>query len=145
MDDKKLLNVLGEKELLKVSVKDSLVQTLSNNNLIDSISDLVNYDVWELIQEIIWKAEVNIWDLYIVGGIVRDLFFAKKNKEISIQDIDLVVDGKNSSFNVAAGIELAKILKQRHPEASLTVHHDFKTASLFWDKGALKSSDKAET
>ncbi len=134
MDDKKLLNVLGEEELLKVSAENSLVQTLSNDNLIDSISGLVNCDVWQLIQEIVWEAEVNIWDLYIVGGIVRDLFLAKKNKEISIQDIDLVVDGKNSSLNVAVGIKLAEILKQRHPEASLTVHHDFKTASLLWNK-----------
>ncbi|KFF41487.1 MAG: tRNA nucleotidyltransferase/poly(A) polymerase [Candidatus Atelocyanobacterium thalassa isolate SIO64986] len=139
MNKKKLLNILGKKDLLEINTKNSLVRNLSNENLIETdlielISSLVNHNIWQLIKEITWEAEIKAWDLYIVGGVVRDLFLVNKNKKILTQDIDLVVDGNNSSLNIGAGIEIAQTIKQRHPEAKLVVHYDFKTASLSWNE-----------
>ena len=139
MNNKELLNILKKENLPETKIKNNSDQKLSQNLLIDAdlmklISDSVDNNIWQLLEEIIQEAELKAWSLYVVGGIVRDLFLLKKNQKILIQDIDLVVDSNTSPSNIGAGIELAQTLKKRYPEVLLTVYHDFKTASLSWNK-----------
>lgn len=62
-------------------------------------------------------------NLYLVGGVVRDLLLAKANF-----DLDLVLEGN--------AINLAKQLHQ--PEAmKLTTHPHFGTAKLQWDRWSV--------
>lgn len=61
--------------------------------------------------------------LYLVGGVVRDLFLGKANL-----DLDLVVEGN--------AIELAKQLKKTN-QVKITTHPRFNTAKLQWDKWSV--------
>ncbi|MGI0485616.1 CBS domain-containing protein [Pantanalinema rosaneae CENA516] len=82
-------------------------------------------------------AEQRGWQLYLVGGAVRDLLLATwQPQELAeqqlIQDIDLVVDGFHRAADVGAGVELARSLQETYPQARLDVHGKFQTAALLW-------------
>ncbi|BAU11111.1 tRNA nucleotidyltransferase/poly(A) polymerase family protein [Leptolyngbya sp. NIES-3755] len=77
-------------------------------------------------------AEDRGWHLYLVGGAVRDLLLANPNAEVSLSDIDFVVDGFHKSAEVGAGVELAKCLQEIYPQARLEIHGKFQTAALLW-------------
>lgn len=77
-------------------------------------------------------AEARGWQLYLVGGAVRDLLLADADVEVSLSDIDLVVDGFHRSADVGAGVELAKALQAIYPQARLEIHGKFQTAALLW-------------
>ena len=101
MNNKELLNILKKENLPETKIKNNSDQKLSQNLLIDAdlmklISDSVDNNIWQLLEEIIQEAELKAWSLYVVGGIVRDLFLLKKNQKILIQYIDLVVDSNTS-------------------------------------------------
>lgn len=89
---------------------------------------------WELLNEASSQAEQRGWHLYLVGGAVRDLLLAKDTttRNLTIQDIDLVVDGFHKSADVGAGVELARALQPLYPGARLEVHGAFQTAALLW-------------
>ncbi|HTL89511.1 MAG TPA: CBS domain-containing protein, partial [Leptolyngbya sp.] len=72
------------------------------------------------------------WHLYLVGGAVRDLLLADPNAEVSLSDIDFVVDGFHQTAEVGAGVELAKLLQSLYPQARLEIHGKFQTAALLW-------------
>ncbi|HEY9660368.1 MAG TPA: poly(A) polymerase, partial [Allocoleopsis sp.] len=57
-----------------------------------------------------------------------------------IQDIDLVVDGFHRAADQAAGVELAKALRQQYPDARLQVHGRFQTAALTWHNDRILNS-----
>jgi tRNA nucleotidyltransferase (CCA-adding enzyme) len=86
------------------------------------------------------QAEQNGWHLYLVGGAVRDLLLADAESQVSLSDIDLVVDGFHRSADVGAGVELARSLQQLYPNARLEVHGRFQTAALLWHKDASLDS-----
>jgi len=70
--------------------------------------------------------------LYLVGGVVRDLFLGQANL-----DLDLVVEGN--------AIELAKQLKKLN-QAKITTHPRFNTAKLQWDRWSVDlATARAET
>jgi tRNA nucleotidyltransferase (CCA-adding enzyme) len=70
--------------------------------------------------------------LYLVGGVVRDLFLGQANL-----DLDLVVEGD--------AIELAKQLKKIN-QAKITTHPRFNTAKLQWDRWSVDlATARAET
>ena len=73
-------------------------------------------------------AQKNGWQLYLVGGGVRDLL-RMEGGDIGLTDLDLVVDGVGAD---GAGVTLAEELRSRYPEAKLTVHPAFQTAALVW-------------
>jgi tRNA nucleotidyltransferase (CCA-adding enzyme) len=62
-------------------------------------------------------------NLYLVGGVVRDLLLEKPNF-----DLDLVVEGN--------AIEMAHQLLQARP-GKITTHPHFKTAKIKWDKWSV--------
>jgi tRNA nucleotidyltransferase (CCA-adding enzyme) len=71
------------------------------------------------------QAQAHGWQLYLVGGAVRDLRLGAT----TLEDIDLVVDGV---ADTAAGVALARSLQQTYSAARLQVHGQFQTAALSW-------------
>lgn len=71
------------------------------------------------------------WQLYLVGGAVRDLLLATPEQPLSVQEFDLVVDGVETTA-IAAGVALAETLQKVYPETQLQVYGQFQTAALIW-------------
>ncbi|MBD2462038.1 CBS domain-containing protein [Oscillatoria sp. FACHB-1407] len=101
-----------------------LVQNLLRQRLIDPL--------WQVLMTAAEQAEQRGWQLYVVGGAVRDLLLADPQQPLLIDDIDLVVDGFHQSADTGAGVELARALQQTYPDARLQVHGRFQTAALLW-------------
>jgi tRNA nucleotidyltransferase (CCA-adding enzyme) len=76
-------------------------------------------------------AQSHGWQLYLVGGGVRDLLLATRDTPVILCDVDLVVDGGSSQAE-RAGMVLAEALQTLYPETQLTVHGKFQTAALQW-------------
>lgn len=101
---------------------------------ISQLRDRLSPPLWKLLQKTAQKAEKSGWHLYLVGGAVRDLLLADQQKQVLLEDIDLVVDGFHKSADVGAGVELAKALQKIYPDVRLEVHGQFQTAALLWHK-----------
>jgi len=78
------------------------------------------------------QAEAFGWQLYLVGGAVRDLLLAIHSQPPVFQEFDLVVDGVQDPPPEGAGVKLARSLLEHYPEAQLQVHGKFQTAALQW-------------
>lgn len=77
------------------------------------------------------------WNLYLVGGGVRDVLLAKDDEPLLLQDIDLVVDGFHRAADDRAGVELAETIQETYPQARLSVHGEFQTAALLWHQDPI--------
>lgn len=75
------------------------------------------------------------WQLYLVGGAVRDLLLAGPDQPFAVKEFDLVVDGVDTTA-VAAGVTLAQTLQETYPETQLQVYGQFQTAALIWPPGS---------
>ncbi|NJM45667.1 MAG: CCA tRNA nucleotidyltransferase [Alkalinema sp. RU_4_3] len=73
------------------------------------------------------------WQLYLVGGGVRDLLLGDETTPLRLKDLDLVV----AAGDRGAGLILAEALKAAYPEAQLTLHSKFQTAAMVWNNGEL--------
>ncbi len=93
----------------------------------------ISPELWQLLSIAANMCNKRGWQLYIVGGAVRDLLLATDD-QLVLADIDLVVDGDARSGNSGAGVELASELQKLYPTARLDVHGQFQTAALFWNK-----------
>ncbi|MEL7039072.1 MAG: CBS domain-containing protein [Cyanobacteria bacterium J06592_8] len=90
------------------------------------------------------------WQLYLVGGGVRDLLLSEPQKTLFLTDIDLVVDGCHQSLNISnndqnytqnpAAVELATALQKIYSNARLEVHGQFQTAALLWHNDPILES-----
>jgi tRNA nucleotidyltransferase (CCA-adding enzyme) len=92
--------------------------------------------LWDVLAAAADQAERRGWQLYLVGGTVRDLLLADPQASLMLQDIDLVVDGVYNPLIEGAGVELARSLQQIYPEAQLQPHGQFQTAKLAWPRGS---------
>jgi tRNA nucleotidyltransferase (CCA-adding enzyme) len=88
--------------------------------------------LWQVLMQAAEQAEQRGWQIYLVGGAVRDLLLAKPEEPLLIDDIDLVVDGFHQAADQAAGVEMARALQQLYPTVRLQVHGRFQTAALLW-------------
>ncbi len=98
------------------------------------LKESLNPALQEILRQAAIAAENRGWQLYLVGGGVRDLLLANLPKDRVWQDVDLVVDGYHQGAESAAGVELAKVLCQCYPRARLQIHGQFQTAALLWHK-----------
>jgi tRNA nucleotidyltransferase (CCA-adding enzyme) len=72
------------------------------------------------------------WDLYLVGGAIRDLLrHDSHDLTLTLPDLDLVVSGETET-PTDAGIQVAIDLQAVYPPAKLTSHPNFQTAALTW-------------
>lgn len=75
------------------------------------------------------------WQIYLVGGAVRDLLLAGPDHPFAVKEFDLVVDGVDTTSK-SAGVALAKTLHQTYPETQLQIYGQFQTAALIWPAGS---------
>ncbi|MCT7948857.1 CBS domain-containing protein [Ancylothrix sp. C2] len=114
-------------------------------SLQEQLRNRMTPQLWHFLKTAGELAENRGWQLYLVGGAVRDLLLAKPDDILELSDIDLVVDGyykpEALSGNLdkrqsGAGVQLAKALQERFPQARLDIHGKFQTAALLWHKDA---------
>ena len=101
----------------------------------DGLRSHLNPKLWQLLETAAQAAQERGWQLYLVGGAVRDVLRGMQSPqetEVVLTDIDLVVDGFHQSATVGAGVELATVLQERFAGARLDVHGAFQTAALLW-------------
>lgn len=104
------------------------------DGLLFDLRDRLKPPLWEFINCAAQQAEERHWNLYLVGGIVRDLLVHKFDNRCPIlfTDIDLVVDGCSGIAVPNGGIELAKVLQKLYSNTRLECHPKFQTADLIW-------------
>ena len=96
------------------------------------LRDCLHPALWQVLTIAAETAQSRGWQLYLVGGAVRDLMLATPDQVLLLKDIDLVVDGFYQTADSGAGVELAKALQAAYPAARLDVHGRFQTAALLW-------------
>jgi tRNA nucleotidyltransferase (CCA-adding enzyme) len=94
-------------------------------------------ELWQLLTIAADLATAQGWQLYLVGGAVRDLSLSLGRQDLAqaellLQDIDLVVDRQDRSAEAGAGVELARSLQATCPQARLEIHPKFQTAAVIW-------------
>jgi tRNA nucleotidyltransferase (CCA-adding enzyme) len=102
------------------------------SHLLPTLQNRLKPAIWELLQQLTSAAQQRGWNLYLVGGGVRDVLLTSDNEPLLLQDIDLVVDGYHRSTDDRAGVELAEVIQQMYPELSISIHGEFQTAALSW-------------
>jgi len=132
------------RELHQQKARDSGSNTeLSNCPMPESVEQLlrsgISAELWQLLSIAANIAQERGWQLYIVGGAVRDLLLATDDK-LALTDIDLVVDGNCGTDDSGAGVELAASLQKLYPDSRLDVHGQFQTAALLWHKDSAFGS-----
>ncbi|MCC3586145.1 CBS domain-containing protein [Microcoleus sp. PH2017_30_WIL_O_A] len=136
---------------------------LSNYPVSESVEQLlrsgISSELWQLLSIAANIARERGWQLYIVGGAVRDLLLALNDTKggqdahpttlnscgtgilpVTLTDIDLVVDGNCGTDDSGAGVELASALQKLYPDSRLDVHGQFQTAALLWHKDSAFGS-----
>jgi len=88
--------------------------------------------LWDMLQVMAQVASDRGWQLYLIGGGVRDLFLSDDAAPLTLPDVDLVVDSAYQTLEMGAGVVLAEAIKAQHPEAELQVYGRFQTAALVW-------------
>ncbi|EDZ95807.1 MAG: CBS domain-containing protein [Limnospira sp. PMC 1291.21] len=107
-------------------------------------------ELWQILAKIAELSQQRGWQIYLVGGGVRDLLLAESTDNLLLHDIDLVVDGcyHNSTNNISdeatmtisPAVELARSLQEYYPQARLEVHGQFQTAALLWHNHPVLNS-----
>lgn len=147
LQDNQLLGVVTRTDVLRqlhqeraIGKQDSDQQSLISACLLPNFKNRLTPALWNLLSHAASEAEKRGWQLYIVGGAVRDILLSSaqysssqdSNSTLFLQDIDLVVDGFHRAADVGAGVELAKALQSDYPPVRLEVHGEFQTAALLW-------------
>ncbi|MEM6520856.1 MAG: CBS domain-containing protein [Cyanobacteria bacterium P01_C01_bin.70] len=96
--------------------------------------------LWKMLQAMATEASDRGWQLYLVGGGVRDLFLSDRATSLNLPDVDLVVDSAYQTLEMGAGIVLAEAIKAQYPEAELQVYGRFQTAALVWHQSPFDPS-----
>ncbi len=116
-------------------VKTSAANREGNSLDLQQLQTKLAPQIWELLMQAAQIAVQEGWQLYLVGGAVRDLLLeatTTTKANLAIKDIDLVVDGFHQAADVGAGVKLATALQQLYPGARLDIHGAFQTAALLW-------------
>ncbi|MEL6929008.1 MAG: CBS domain-containing protein [Cyanobacteria bacterium J06600_6] len=107
-------------------------KTSLTSQLLSTLQNRLEPAIWHLLQEVTNAAKERGWNLYLVGGGVRDVLLTDDREPLLLQDIDLVVDGYHRTAEDRAGVELAGVIQKMHPQVSVTIHGEFQTAALSW-------------
>ncbi len=116
-----------QQPLKSIDSLDSTVSTYPN------LAERLRPELWALLQVMAGLAQDRGWQLYLVGGVVRDLFLATDRGLLSTPDLDLVVDGEDTN-DERSGVELAQALHDLYPTAKLNIYGKFQTAALKWHR-----------
>ena len=125
----------GQNEIVNTSSKANLT-----TRLLPTLQNRLEPPIWELLQKVTNAAQAKGWNLYLVGGGVRDVLLTDESEPLLLQDIDLVVDGFHRSADDRAGVELAGVIQEMYPNVSVSIHGEFQTAALSWHKDPIFSN-----
>jgi tRNA nucleotidyltransferase (CCA-adding enzyme) len=146
------LPVLEGAELIGVVTRTDVLRQLHQNReeleltdnkipatscLLPTLKNRLARPIWQLLSYIATEAQNRGWNLYLVGGGVRDLLLIEDNEPLLLQDIDLVVDGFHRAADDEAGVTLANTIKEKYPQSRLSIHGEFQTAALLWHKDPI--------
>ncbi|MDR5638046.1 CBS domain-containing protein [Thermosynechococcus sp. PP42] len=122
------------RHLYALSRETETVCPLPTLNLYEALQQRLPEQLWTLLQRAAAIAKERGWQLYLVGGAVRDLLLAiaQGNHHLPTREFDLVVDGVQQEE--AAGVHLAQALHDLYPETDLQIYGQFQTAALHWPK-----------
>lgn len=123
----------GEEDAVGLAVP--IVRSPSAQHLQTQLQQRLTPDLWVMLMDMAAVAAANRWQLYLIGGAVRDLFLTPTTEPLQLQDIDLVVDSAYQTLEMGAGVVLAQAVQAKHPEAELQVYGRFQTAALVWHDG----------
>lgn len=110
----------------------SVVRPPAAPQLIDRLRQRLTPEVWAMLKEMAAVAVKQNWQLYLVGGAVRDLFLTPDAAPLHLQDVDLVVDSAYQTLEMGAGVVLAQAIQAKYPAAELQIYGRFQTAALVW-------------
>ena len=110
------------------------------SHLLPTLQNRLKPAIWQLLQEVTAAAHARGWNLYLVGGGVRDVLLTQDHEPLLLQDIDLVVDGYHRSQDQGAGVELAAVIQQMYPQVSVSIHGEFQTAAITWHQDPVFGS-----
>jgi tRNA nucleotidyltransferase (CCA-adding enzyme) len=133
---------------------------LASKSIRQTLRQRLAPQLWELLADIAELAEERGWQLYLIGGGVRDVLLAGEEDTLMLSDIDLVVDGcweslaekkeavskqlkslKSSGDKTnPPAVELGKAVQKLYPAARLEVHGRFQTAALLWHNDPVHNS-----
>lgn len=112
------------------------------SNVDELLQDRLAPELWQILSKIAELSYQQGWQIYLVGGGVRDLLLADSTETLLLNDIDLVVDGcyrhstnnisDNDTNSISPAVDLGRSLQEYYPEARLEVHGQFQTAALLW-------------
>lgn len=102
------------------------------SHLLPTLQKRLEPAIWQLLQSVTEASQQRGWNLYLVGGGVRDVLLTSDDQPLLLQDIDLVVDGYHRSADEGAGVELAGVIQKMYPQVSVSIHGEFQTAALIW-------------
>ncbi|MGD1921535.1 MAG: CBS domain-containing protein [Pleurocapsa sp.] len=125
----------GQNEIIDISSKANVT-----TRLLPTLQNRLESTIWELLQKVTDAAQAKGWNLYLVGGGVRDVLLTDESEPLLLQDIDLVVDGFHRSADDRAGVELAGVIQEMYPDVSVSIHGEFQTAALSWHKDPIFSN-----
>ena len=144
IDQQELIGVVTRTDVLRQlhqSREELTIQTSDNapltSCLLPTLKNRLANPIWELLANIANEAQKRGWNLYLVGGGVRDLLLTAEGNPLLLQDIDLVVDGFHLAADDQAGVTLANKIRDQYPQARLSVHGEFQTAALLWHKDPI--------
>ena len=147
LDQQELIGIVTRTDVLRQLHQDREELSVSSNNkqpltscLLPTLKTRLAKPIWELLSQIAIEAQNRGWNLYLVGGGVRDLLLSEENKPLLLQDIDLVVDGFHRAADERAGVTLATSIQEKYPQSRLSIHGQFQTAALLWHKDPVLGS-----
>jgi len=127
------LSVNSQDKCQTVDVKTPTTASIDSPLDLQQLQAKLTPQLWQLLMRAAQLAQQWGWQLYLVGGAVRDLLLAPATG-MAITDIDLVVDGYHQAADVGAGVKLATALQEIYPDTRLDIHGAFQTAALLWHK-----------
>ncbi len=143
-----VLRLLHQQQRPQKSPLKGCIPGVSCSTLDELLQERLATPLLTLLNRLSFLAQKRGWQVYLVGGAVRDLLLAEPEKTVILSDIDIVVDGcygnPNSngdhlSFSSPA-VELAMDLQKHYPAARLDVHGQFQTAALLWHNDPILDS-----
>ena len=139
IEDNELVGIVTRTDVLRqlhdrtlATASDTPNQANFTTRLLPTLQNRLEPAIWQLLQEVTQAAQTKGWNLYLVGGGVRDVLLTDDSEPLLLQDIDLVVDGFHRSADDRAGVELAGVIQQMYPDVSVSIHGEFQTAALSW-------------
>lgn len=116
---------------------DTATKNSLTSHLLPTLQNRLKPAIWQLLEKVTQAAQQRGWNLYLVGGGVRDVLLTSDSDSLLLQDIDLVVDGYHRSTDDRAGVELAEVIQNMYPEAKVSIHGEFQTAALTWHQDPI--------